>query len=61
MNLLKLSPAGLSNYITSLTNKGFLIKKGDMTTIFEILMPEKEQQLYIFKLQKINEDVNSTT
>lgn len=53
MNQLNLSPAGLSNYITSLMKKGFLTKTGDMIKIYEILMPEKTEQLYLFKLQII--------
>ena len=45
-----LSPAGLSNYIGSLTEKGFLIKSGDITNILPILIPESNEQLYHFKL-----------
>ena len=50
MSQLDLKPAGLSNYITSLLNKGFLIKKGDIIEILAILIPENETQLYMFKL-----------
>lgn len=50
---LKISPAGLSNYMTQLLDKGFLIKTGDMTKIFPILIPEDEEQLYMLKLQNV--------
>ena len=45
-----LSPAGLSNYITSLTNKGFLVKNGDVVSIIPLLMLESKEQIYMFKL-----------
>lgn len=49
MTKLKLSPGGLSNYISSLTEKGF-IKKLEKITILPLLLPEKEEQTYTFKL-----------
>jgi len=50
MKQVDISVSGLSNYIKSLTNKGFLIERGDMTDILPILMPEKEEQIYSLKL-----------
>ena len=47
----KLSPAGLSNYIGSLTKKGFLIKTGDVVSILPLLIPENGEQFYLFKLK----------
>lgn len=58
MKELGLSPAGLSNYLTSLIEKGFLIRTGDMINILPLLIPEKEEQWYLFKL--INEEQNGT-
>lgn len=49
MEQLGISPAGLSNYINSLLDKGFLIKKTDVITILSILIPENEEQIYMFK------------
>ena len=46
-----LSAAGLSNFISSLTEKGFLTKNGDMMHILPILLPETIEQIYIFKLE----------
>ena len=45
-----LSPAGLSNHLKSLTNKGFLKKKGDIMEIWPVLEPHKELQDYEFRL-----------
>lgn len=53
MTQCKISPAGLSNYIGSLTIKGFLIKTGDVTSILPLLIPENNQQLYLFKLENL--------
>lgn len=58
MQELKLSPAGLSNYITSLTDKGFLIKTGDITNILPLLIPEEDVQYYKFRL--INNEIAVT-
>lgn len=52
MEELNLKPAGLSNHMRELYEKGFLKKDEEtkLTSIQPILLPEKEQQLYIFKL-----------
>jgi hypothetical protein len=48
---LGLSTAGLSNYMGSLTEKGFLVKRGeDQMDILPILFPDKSEQTYMFKL-----------
>lgn len=47
---LKLSQPGLANYIKSLIKKGFLKKVKNNIEILTILQPEKELQLYQFKL-----------
>ena len=49
-----LTPAGLSNHIGSLIDKGFLLKSNGITTILPILMPEEKEQLYMFKLQNLS-------
>lgn len=54
MGVLNISPAGLSNYITSLTNKGFIDKSTDMPKIIPLLSLEGNEQIYMFKL--INTD-----
>lgn len=51
MSTLAISPAGLSNYMTALIEKGFLIKTGDEITFLPILIPEDKEQMYLFKLQ----------
>lgn len=50
---LGLSPAGLSNYMRELGNKGFLIKSGDMIDILPLLIPEPDEQIYHLKLINI--------
>lgn len=55
MTQLEITAAGLSNYMTVLTDKGFLKKVGDMTTILPLLIPEMNEQLYTFRLIKANE------
>lgn len=47
---LGLTTAGLSNYMGTLIEKKFLIKRGDLIEILPILFPEKEEQTYMFKL-----------
>lgn len=47
---LDISPAGLSNYIGSLTAKGFLINQSGVITILPILIPKSDEQVYMFKL-----------
>lgn len=49
-----LSPAGLSNHLKSMINKGFL-SKNDITnaiTIKVFLLPEEDNQGYQFKISK---------
>jgi len=53
MQQLDISQAGLSNYIVSLTKKGFLTKTGDVVSILPILLPENEEQLYLLKLENL--------
>lgn len=54
MTELELTPAGLSNHMNMLFLKGFLKKNDVGITILPILLPEKDQQLYMFKL--VNND-----
>jgi len=51
---LKISPGGMGNYLEQLKGKGFIIDKDRRLTILPILIPEKSEQGYQFKL-KINE------
>lgn len=51
---INISHQGLSNYMGTLIEKGFLIIEGDLTSIFPLLVPENGEQLYHFKL--INTD-----
>jgi|SRR5688500_8843780 len=55
MQELDISPAGLSNFIKSLINKGFLKKDGDLINILPILTPESDEQFYLLKLEKTTE------
>lgn len=48
---LDISPAGLSNYIVSLTNKKFLSEVANMTIVYPLLVPENGEQTYMFKIQ----------
>lgn len=50
MKELNLKPAGLSNHMSSLLEKGFLKKVGDIVEILPILIPNKEEQQYLFKI-----------
>lgn len=50
MKDLGLSPAGLSNYMGSLFQKGFILKQGDIVSILPLLFPESTEQVYMFKL-----------
>jgi hypothetical protein len=54
MAALNLSPSGLSNYISDLTNAKFLKEVGDILTIWPLLEPKKDKQSYILRL--INTD-----
>lgn len=50
MQELELTPAGLSNHMNMLFLKGFLKKDDTGITILPILLPEKNEQFYRFKL-----------
>ncbi len=51
MKQLELSNAGLSNYISTMTEKGFLLKKVDhLYEIWNILIPAPNEQMYMFRL-----------
>lgn len=57
MEQLKITPPGLSNYITSLLRKGFIKKVDDGDTIIlPILFAESKEQTYLLKLVKVEED-----
>ncbi len=45
-----LSAAGLSNYISSLINKGLIVKSTDVINIVPLLELEGNEQIYMFKL-----------
>lgn len=49
------SPAGLSNHIKSMIDKGFLVKNNitNFISIKDFLLPEDEEQGYQFKIFKI--------
>lgn len=49
-----LSPAGLSNYIGELLEKGFLEQRGDIIEILPVLIPEPNSQTYRLKLENIS-------
>jgi hypothetical protein len=56
MKELGLKPAGLSNYMTALKNKSFLLEsENGVINILPILLPEKEEQFYRFKLVNSNQ------
>jgi hypothetical protein len=55
MKELGISPAGLSNYIGDLLEAEFLIKTGDVITIWPLLVPEEVEQIYSFKLLNIGD------
>lgn len=50
---LNIKPAGMSNYLRSLKDKGF-IKMNNQIEILPLLFPEKDVQEYKFKLININ-------
>lgn len=58
MQELDLKPAGLSNHMAQLFDKGFLKKDEEtkLISIQPILLPEKDEQFYKFKL--VNNDSN---
>lgn len=47
---LNLTSAGLSNYTGNMEKKGFLISTENSTTIWPILVPDQDEQMYMFKL-----------
>lgn len=53
MEQVNIKPAGLSNYLTSLLERGFLIKRGDIIEIAPILLANPKEQHYRFKLEKL--------
>ena len=54
---LGLSSAGMSNYIRTLKEKGFLLEREDKELeILSILFPQDKEQLYIFKLTNQSND-----
>lgn len=57
MEQLELSPSGLSNYLGTLEEKEF-IRKIDSNNyiIWPLLIPEKDEQLYIFKIVNNGQD-----
>lgn len=61
MKELGLSPAGLSNYIGSLTAKGFLTVTVDVINILPLLIPQQDEQLYLFKLVNMEQNGTVTT
>lgn len=58
MRLSQISVAGLSNHLTSLLEKGFLVKNGDIIEFLPILIPEEKEQIYLLKLVNINIESN---
>lgn len=61
MEKLKLSPSGLSNHMTSMKNKGFLIETQNILTIWPLLNPEKAEQIYTLKLVQAPEIIHEAT
>lgn len=59
MKRLELTPQGISNYMTQLIKKECIIEKEDTgeITILPILLPEKKEQYYMFKI--INTDLTN--
>lgn len=51
MAKLKLSPSGMSNYITALMEKELIKKVGDAIMIWPLLQPQDNKQVYMFKLK----------
>lgn len=54
LNKVNLTPAGLSNHLKSMINKGFLIKNSitNTITIKDFLLPEENEQGYKIKILK---------
>lgn len=51
---LGLSFSGLSNYMIDFEKKELLIKNGDILEIAPLLFPEKDEQVYSFKLVNLS-------
>jgi DNA-binding MarR family transcriptional regulator len=47
----KISQGGLGNYLDQLKSKGFIIEKNKGLKVLPILMPDRIEQLYQFKLE----------
>jgi hypothetical protein len=54
MAKLHLSPAGLSNFMKFLFDKGVLERQGDMIKIYPLLIPNVDEQKYLFKLVNLS-------
>lgn len=63
MNKLDISDSGLSNYMKFLISKRFIIKDEETgkLSIWPLLIPEETEQNYIFKLEKIQSNVERTS
>ena len=59
---LKLSYQGLSNYMRTLTEKGYMYEEGNIKKMIDIVKPENAYQEYYFRLKRIdiNETITST-
>ncbi len=53
---LGISPGGLGNYLDQLKSKDFILEEEGKLVILPILIPEKDEQFYQFKLE-INGDL----
>lgn len=52
-----ITTAGLSNYMRTLKEKGFIIGEDENSyVILPILIPEKEEQIYMFKFINFGDD-----
>lgn len=58
MHNVGISPGGLGNYLNQLKKLGFLLLKDGYLTILPILIPEKGEQEYQFKLILKDEDLS---
>lgn len=56
---MKISPGGLGNYLKSLKEKGFLKElEPNNFEILSMLHPDPSQQGYMFKLKKVDGEIN---
>lgn len=54
---MKITTAGLSNYMRTLKEKGFITGEDETNyNILPILIPEKEEQIYMFKFINFGDD-----